>query len=157
MENDPTAEPGKARAEKSNSAHENTSTLARYPLYLQRRYKLNPDTIRVIWRNSMGFRNPAVLMILILLIVLLFGASKLPDITRQVGRSLKIFKEEVRDLSDDGSSQTIEGSTSASASQEEAAKPTASDPSDGDNPPYAPNPPSVRSEERRVGKEGRDA
>lgn len=91
----------------------------------------------------MAFRNPAVWMILILLIVLLFGASKLPDITRQVGRSLKIFKEEVRDFSDDGSGRTIDGSTPSSAPQEEAVKPTASDPSDGDNPPYAPNPPSV--------------
>ena len=49
----------------------------------------------------MGFRHPAVWVALILLIVVLFGASKLPDITRNLGKSMKIFKEEVRDLRDD--------------------------------------------------------
>src|SRR5690625_6898729 len=46
-------------------------------------------------------RNPAFWAVLILLIILLFGASKLPDITRNVGKSMKIFKQEVRDLRDD--------------------------------------------------------
>jgi len=90
----------------------------------------------------MGFRNPAVWLILILLIVLLFGASKLPDITRQIGRSLKIFKEEVRDLSDDDSGRTIQGSSTSSAT-DEPTQSSSSDTSDGDNPPYAPNPPSM--------------
>lgn len=56
----------------------------------------------------MGFRNPAVWMILILLIVLLFGASRLPDITRNIGKSLKIFKEEVTDLGNDTPKPPIE-------------------------------------------------
>ncbi|GAB2624630.1 Sec-independent protein translocase subunit TatA [Pseudactinotalea suaedae] len=41
-------------------------------------------------------------IVLLVVILLVFGASRLPDITRNVGRSMKIFKEEVRDLRDDG-------------------------------------------------------
>lgn len=44
------------------------------------------------------------LILLLVVILLVFGASKLPDITRNVGRSMKIFKEEVKDLRDDGDS-----------------------------------------------------
>ena len=42
------------------------------------------------------------IILLLVVILLVFGASKLPDITRNVGRSMKIFKEEVKDLRDDG-------------------------------------------------------
>lgn len=42
------------------------------------------------------------LIVLLVVILLVFGASKLPDITRNVGRSMKIFKEEVKDLREDG-------------------------------------------------------
>lgn len=41
-------------------------------------------------------------IVLLVVILLVFGASRLPDITRNVGRSMKIFKEEVKDLRDDG-------------------------------------------------------
>lgn len=41
------------------------------------------------------------IILLLVVILLVFGASKLPDITRNVGRSMKIFKEEVKDLRDD--------------------------------------------------------
>ena len=47
------------------------------------------------------FRNPAVIIALILLVVVLFGARRLPDVARSVGSSLKIFKKEVRELRDD--------------------------------------------------------
>lgn len=54
------------------------------------------------------FRNPAVLITLILLVVLLFGAKRLPDVARSVGSSLKIFKKEIKDLGDDDSASTSE-------------------------------------------------
>lgn len=54
----------------------------------------------------MGFfqnlRGPELLIIL-LIIVLLFGAKKLPDTARGLGRSLRIFKAETKGLSDDES------------------------------------------------------
>lgn len=42
------------------------------------------------------------LIVLLVVILIVFGASKLPDITRNVGKSMKIFKEEVKDLREDG-------------------------------------------------------
>jgi sec-independent protein translocase protein TatA len=41
------------------------------------------------------------LIILLVLIVLLFGAKRLPDAARGLGRSLRIFKSEVSQLRED--------------------------------------------------------
>jgi len=49
------------------------------------------------------FRNlgaPEILLILAVL-VLLFGAKKLPDLSRSVGKSMRIFKSEVKQMQDD--------------------------------------------------------
>jgi len=43
---------------------------------------------------------PEIILILLVLL-LLFGAKKLPDLSRSVGRSLRIFKAEVKDLRED--------------------------------------------------------
>ena len=40
-------------------------------------------------------------IVLVVVIVLLFGAQKLPVLAKSVGQSLKIFKQEVQDLTDD--------------------------------------------------------
>ena len=40
-------------------------------------------------------------VILLVLVLLLFGARKLPDLARSVGKSMKIFKSEVKDLRED--------------------------------------------------------
>lgn len=48
------------------------------------------------------------LVIVVLIILLLFGARRLPDLARSVGQSLKIFKSEVKDLGDD-SPRAVEG------------------------------------------------
>jgi sec-independent protein translocase protein TatA len=40
-------------------------------------------------------------LILALIILLLFGARRLPDLARSVGRSMKIFRSEVKDLGKD--------------------------------------------------------
>lgn len=42
------------------------------------------------------------LIILVLLVVLLFGAKRLPDAARSIGKSMKIFKAETKDLAGDG-------------------------------------------------------
>ncbi|ANC30229.1 Sec-independent protein translocase subunit TatA [Isoptericola dokdonensis] len=47
------------------------------------------------------FESPAVLVALIVLVIVLFGAKRLPDVAKSVGSSLKIFKKEVKDLRDD--------------------------------------------------------
>ncbi|QZN84215.1 twin-arginine translocase TatA/TatE family subunit [Cellulomonas sp. C5510] len=47
------------------------------------------------------FEHPVSILILILIIVLLFGSKRLPDLASGIGKSLRIFKREVRDLADD--------------------------------------------------------
>lgn len=41
------------------------------------------------------------IVIMVLVIVLLFGARRLPDVVTSVGKSMKIFKKEVKDLTSD--------------------------------------------------------
>ena len=43
-------------------------------------------------------------ILLLLVIILLFGAKRLPDVARGIGQSLKVFKEEVKDINKDDSS-----------------------------------------------------
>lgn len=63
------------------------------------------------------FREPSHLLILLVLVALLFGWRKLPDIARSVGRSMRIFKSEVtemkNDSKDDKPSDTASGETSS--------------------------------------------
>lgn len=46
-------------------------------------------------------RNPAFWVVIIVLVLLLFGASKLPDIAGNLGKGLKVFKKEIKDLQED--------------------------------------------------------
>lgn len=63
------------------------------------------------------FDNPLLLIVLLLIIVLVFGAKRLPDAARSVGRSMRIFKTEVKEMKDDekpdrkagGPAQPLEG------------------------------------------------
>ena len=44
------------------------------------------------------FRNPWAIVLLIVLVILLFGANKLPGLARNMGKSMRIFKSEVEEL-----------------------------------------------------------
>ncbi len=44
------------------------------------------------------FDSPAQLAILLVIILLLFGASRLPNTARQLGRSMRIFKSEMKEM-----------------------------------------------------------
>ena len=46
-------------------------------------------------------RNPQMWLLVILVVVILFGAKRLPDSARSLGRSLRIFKSEVKELNKD--------------------------------------------------------
>ncbi|WP_435300044.1 Sec-independent protein translocase subunit TatA [Timonella sp. A28] len=80
--------------------------------------------------------KPSHLLVLILVLLLLFGAKKLPDLARSVGQSLKIFKKELKDLNDDSSHNTASApaphTTVAPSEGSAASAPTtASSPDDG--------------------------
>ena len=77
----------------------------------------------------MGELSPWHLLILAGVFVLLFGAKRLPDGARSLGRSLRIFKTEVKGLHDD--------EAPAGTSQPTAAQPTAQPPAA--LPPAAPD------------------
>lgn len=47
------------------------------------------------------FRNPVILLVLILLAFLLFGANKLPKMARNLGQSMRILKSEVKEMKSD--------------------------------------------------------
>jgi sec-independent protein translocase protein TatA len=54
-----------------------------------------------------GLGTPELLIILAV-VVLLFGASKLPDLARNSGRALRIFKAETKGLMSDDDKKTAE-------------------------------------------------
>ena len=45
--------------------------------------------------------SPVVWITVIIILVVVFGASKLPEIARNVGKSAKVLKEELNDLTED--------------------------------------------------------
>ncbi len=52
------------------------------------------------------FDSPATILLLIV-VILLFGSKKLPDVARGVGRSLRIFKAETKGLMTDDDGQSV--------------------------------------------------
>ena len=51
----------------------------------------------------MNLFKPSHIIFLLIVVILLFGYRKLPDIARSVGQSMKVFKKEVKELRDDDS------------------------------------------------------
>ncbi|WP_297084193.1 Sec-independent protein translocase subunit TatA [uncultured Demequina sp.] len=45
--------------------------------------------------------GPREIIIIAIIVVLLFGAPKLPELARSIGKSMKILKDETKSLSDD--------------------------------------------------------
>ncbi|AMA01417.1 Sec-independent protein translocase subunit TatA [Corynebacterium glutamicum] len=54
--------------------------------------------------------GPAQLLIVALVVIVLFGSNRLPDVARSVGRSMRIFKSEIKEMNKDqieSSDQTL--------------------------------------------------
>jgi sec-independent protein translocase protein TatA len=49
--------------------------------------------------------QPWHLLILVVVVVLVFGSKKLPDAARSLGKSMRIFKSEIRELQHEGKSE----------------------------------------------------
>jgi TatA/E family protein of Tat protein translocase len=49
----------------------------------------------------MFLKEPTHILLVLVVIILLFGAKRLPDSARSLGKSLKIFKSEMKDMKDE--------------------------------------------------------
>lgn len=50
----------------------------------------------------MGAIQPWHIIIVVIVFLILFGSKKLPDAARGLGRSMRIFKSEVKEMQNDG-------------------------------------------------------
>ncbi|ROR90719.1 twin-arginine translocase TatA/TatE family subunit [Nocardioides aurantiacus] len=64
--------------------------------------------------------GPTELIIIVGIIVLLFGASKLPELARGSGRALRIFKAETKGLMDDDDKTDAQREIDARAAEADA-------------------------------------
>ena len=90
----------------------------------------------------MGALQPWHWIILLLVVVLLFGSKRLPDAARSLGKSMRIFKSEVKELQADNKADTP-----VTPAQPGFAAPAQAVPSerlDVPAPPPAPNPTDIR-------------
>ena len=88
-----------------------------------------------------GLGTPEILLILAV-VILLFGASKLPELARGSGRAVRIFKAETKGLmDDDDDNDTLKTDTQRSPEQRELGA----------------NPPSLDAESERQAAERRAA
>ena len=78
------------------------------------------------------------LLIIVLILVLLFGAKKLPDLARGSGRAIRIFKSETKGLMDDDDEDEQEAAPQQLT--QNVAPPQPTEPSQA-APPAQPRPP----------------
>jgi sec-independent protein translocase protein TatA len=60
------------------------------------------------------------IVLILLVLLLLFGATKLPELARGTGRALRIFKAETKGLIDDDDATTPEAQRSAELASKQA-------------------------------------
>ena len=81
--------------------------------------------------------GPLEIGLVVLVIVLLFGAKKLPELARSMGRSMRIFKSEVKEMKEENNTPEQQAQIAASKKNDEdfwnSAKmqPRTSKPADG--------------------------
>jgi len=59
----------------------------------------------------MFLREPSHILILLIVVLVLFGAKRLPDSARSLGRSMRIFKSEMKEMTADEKKANEEGTT----------------------------------------------
>lgn len=72
----------------------------------------------------MGWESPSHWVIIALVVLVLFGYKRLPEMSRSVGRSLRIFKTEIKGMSQDDAAR--DSAEAAAASQPSVVVPPAS-------------------------------
>ncbi|GAB2794375.1 Sec-independent protein translocase subunit TatA [Streptomyces sp. NPDC054796] len=61
--------------------------------------------------------KPMEIVLILLVILLLFGAKKLPDMARSLGKSARILKSEAKQMKKEGASEDTEAGKSTDAEQ----------------------------------------
>ncbi|ASY27714.1 sec-independent protein translocase protein TatA [Candidatus Planktophila limnetica] len=59
----------------------------------------------------MFLREPSHILILLLVVLVLFGAKRLPDSARSLGKSMRIFKSEIKEMKQDDKKSDNDEST----------------------------------------------
>ncbi|CAB4783439.1 unannotated protein [freshwater metagenome] len=57
----------------------------------------------------MFLKEPSHILLVLVVLVILFGAKRLPDSARSIGKSLRIFKSEIKEISQDEKKADEEG------------------------------------------------
>ncbi len=60
-------------------------------------------------------REPSHILLLLIVVVILFGAKRLPDSARSLGRSLRIFKSEMKDMKNDEKNENTDDTDGSAA------------------------------------------
>ena len=60
-------------------------------------------------------REPSHILLLLIVVVILFGAKRLPDSARSLGRSLRIFKSEMKDMKNDDKNESKDDTDGSAA------------------------------------------
>ncbi len=76
--------------------------------------------------------GPLEIIAIVLVILLLFGYKKLPDASRSLGRSLRIFKGEMKGMKDDDNRESVRTKDAAQASPVRGEIVAPASPSSGD-------------------------
>ncbi|TIC86482.1 Sec-independent protein translocase subunit TatA [Nocardioides sp. GY 10127] len=56
-------------------------------------------------------------IVILVIVILVFGAAKLPDLARSTGQALRIFKAETKALKEDGKDESTAETTTGTASE----------------------------------------
>ena len=56
-----------------------------------------------------GNLKPLEILLIVAVIFLLFGAKKLPDAARSLGKSMRIFKSEIKEMQSESKSDSTDG------------------------------------------------
>jgi TatA/E family protein of Tat protein translocase len=51
--------------------------------------------------SVMFLREPSHILLILIVVLVLFGAKRLPDSARSLAKSMRIFKNEMKDMKDD--------------------------------------------------------
>jgi sec-independent protein translocase protein TatA len=105
----------------------------------------------------MGWDAPWHWVILALIVIALFGYKKMPDAARALGRSLRIFRTEIKGMGSDDAARASASHPAVEPPAPAPQKPAVPPPPSAVAPQAAPVPPPVSDQQRPSGGESTHA